>query len=561
MKLTKFTIKNFRSITDGGEINLKDQSVLVGKNNEGKTTVLLALKLAMDTLKFHGLSYKSLGSVRFKQRNNYDWYRDFPISLQNKPRAKNTLFILNFELNEDERLDFYKVIRSRINGDLCIQISFDQNNVGEILVPKRGSSSLSEKSEKIAKYIAEKIQFTYIPAVRTEQEALDVINEMVEEELAKLESDEDFKQALAVIENLQKPVLDKVANTIKDSLHKFLPNIKSVQLRISDSARRYRLRKDYVIEVDDGDQTDIKYKGDGVKSLAAIGLLKDRNRIHNGASIIAIEEPESHLHPSAMHSLKVAVEELSIVNQLVISTHNPVFVDRDELSNNILVSNNKVKSVKKIQEIRDCLGVRTSDNLEHARKVIIVEGECDSIIIKKLITERSQKLSKIMKDGDLIIKFLGGVSKLNYELKHYQDMLCSCFVIVDNDEASKSIIPKLLDSTELNNNSYSYLMAKGKKETEIENLFKIKFYSNKVDEEFGIDLKNTKFSKDNSKWSTALKSVLEAQGKVVTDSILTTLKKHITAQVSQYGVYENIYDCNHEYIDNLILQLERKFIK
>ena len=40
MKLTKFTIKNFRSITDGGQINLKDQSVLVGRNNEGKTTVL-----------------------------------------------------------------------------------------------------------------------------------------------------------------------------------------------------------------------------------------------------------------------------------------------------------------------------------------------------------------------------------------------------------------------------------------------------------------------------------------------------------------------------------------
>lgn len=561
MKLTKFTIKNFRSITDGGEINLKDQSVLVGKNNEGKTTVLLALRLAMDTLRFHGRSFKSVGSVRFKPRNDYDWYRDFPISLQNKPRAKNTLFILNFELNEDERLDFHKVIKSKINSDLCIQISFDQNNIGKILVPKRGSSSLSEKSERIAKYIAEKIQFTYIPAVRTEQEALDVINEMVEEELAKLESDEEFKKALAVIESLQKPVLDKVANTIKNSLHKFLPNIESVQLRISDSARRYRLRKDYVIEIDDGDKTDIKYKGDGVKSLAAIGLLKDRNKIHNGASIIAIEEPESHLHPSAMHSLKVAVEELSLVNQLVISTHNPVFVDRDELSNNILVSNNKVKSVKKIQEIRDCLGVRTSDNLEHARKVIIVEGECDSIILKKLIIERSPKLSKLIKDSDLIIKFLGGIGKLSYEIKHYQDMLCSCFVIVDNDEASKLIVPKLLESTELNNDSYSYLVAKGKKETEIENLFKIEIYSNKIDAEFGIDFKNTKFGKDTSKWSTALKNVLEAQGKVLSDSVLNVLKKHIATQVSQHGVYENIHDCNHEYVDNLIIQLERKFIK
>ncbi|HEX5380759.1 MAG TPA: AAA family ATPase [Acinetobacter sp.] len=561
MKLTKFTIKNYRSITDGGQINLKDQSVLVGRNNEGKTTVLLALRLAMDTLKFHGRSFKSVGSVRFRQKNDYDWYRDFPISLQNNSRAKNTLFILNFELNEEERLDFYKVIKSRINSDLCIQISFDRENIGRILVPKRGSSSLSEKSEKIAKYIAEKIQFTYIPAVRTEQEALDVINEMVEEELAKLESDEEFRNALAVIENLQKPVLNKVADTIKNSLHKFLPNIESVQLRISDSARKYRLRKDYVIEIDDGDKTDIKYKGDGVKSLAAIGLLKDRNRIHNGASIIAIEEPESHLHPSAMHSLKAAVEELSIVNQLVISTHNPVFVDRDELSNNILVSNNKVKAVKRISEIRDCLGVRVSDNLENARKIILVEGECDSIIILKLIKEKSTKLSKLVKDGDLAIKYLGGVSKLNFMLKHYREMLCSCFVVVDNDDASKLTLNPLIDSKEVSNSSYSYLVAKGKKESEIENLFKIEIYLKLIEDEFGINLNATKFTSDTSKWSISLKRALESQGKVLSDSSLNMLKKNIAIQASQTSVYENVHECNREYLDNLILQLERKFVK
>lgn len=79
MKLIKFMIKNFRSIMDGGEINLKDQFVLVGKNNEGKIIVLFVLKLVMDILKFYGLFYKSLGSVCFKQRNNYDWYRDFLI--------------------------------------------------------------------------------------------------------------------------------------------------------------------------------------------------------------------------------------------------------------------------------------------------------------------------------------------------------------------------------------------------------------------------------------------------------------------------------------------------
>jgi len=104
-------------------------------------------------------------------------------------------------------------------------------------------------------------------------------------------------------------------------------------------------------------------------------------------------------------------------------------------------------------------------------------------------------------------------------------------------------------------------MAKGKRETEIENLFKIEVYSNKIDTEFGIDFKNTRFSKDSNKWSIALKNVLEVQGKELTDAVLNMLKKHIATQVSQHGVYENIHDCNHEYVDNLIVQLERKFLK
>ncbi|WP_019384717.1 AAA family ATPase [Acinetobacter venetianus] len=55
MKLIKFDIQNFRNITNDNEINFKNYSVLVGRNNEGKTTVLMALRLAMDTLKLHSL--------------------------------------------------------------------------------------------------------------------------------------------------------------------------------------------------------------------------------------------------------------------------------------------------------------------------------------------------------------------------------------------------------------------------------------------------------------------------------------------------------------------------
>lgn len=560
MKLTKFTIKNYRSITECNEIHLKDYSVLVGRNNEGKTTVLFALKLAMDTLLSHSRNRISNRVLRLK--NGYDWNRDFPISLQNKSRIKKeTIFKLYFELSLDERTEFKKVIKSTINGDICIEITFDEANTPEILVPKRGSSSLSEKSTKVCKYIADRIQFTYIPAIRAEKEAIDAVNSMIEEELAALEERSDYKEALEVIANLQKPVLDQVSIKIERSLQNFLPNIRKVELSISESERKYRLRKDYLIEIDDGNKTDIKYKGDGVKSLAAIGLLKDRQKIHNGASVIAIEEPESHLHPSAMHELRQAILDLAKDSQVVVSTHNPIFVDREFISNNLLVSNNKVAIVKKIKEIRECLGIRTSDNLIHANKMILVEGESDKKIITKLIQERSAKLSKRIKDGDLNIFSLDSASKLSYHLKWFQDQLCSCFVILDNDQAGKESVKKQLASKELDQKSYSLIVVKGLNDSEIENLIKLEFYAEIILEKFGIDINATDFTKKKSKWSDALTEVLSNSGKSVLSKDLDDLKKSIAEKVEKENIYEQLYSHNTSFVDTLIYQLECYFIK
>lgn len=553
MKLTKFTVKNFRSITEGSEINFGNYSVLVGKNNEGKTTVLMALRLAMDTLKLHGYQLPSTRRTIFKLKNSYEWDRDFPISLQEKPRIKKvTTFKIDFELSEIEKIEFRKEIGSKINGSLCIEISFDENNLSTVLVPKRGSAALSKKSNQIAKYIASKIQFTYIPAIRTEHEAIGVINEMIEEELRKLESESKFKEALNVIEELQKPVLDKVAHTIQESLHKFLPNINNVELSILENNRRANLRKDYLIEIDDGDLTDIKFKGDGVKSLTAIGLLKDRNKIINGASIIAIEEPESHLHPSAMHELKQAIQKLAEDSQVVVSTHNPIFVDREKLANNLLVSNNKVKAVKKINDIRICLGIRTSDNLVHSSKILLVEGETDRIILIKLLQEKSIKIAKLLKDGDLNIVSTNSASKLPYNLRWYQDQICSCYVIIDNDQSAQDTIQNLLKSKEIDQRSYLHLIVPGKVESEIEDLFKIELYADIINTKFNVDIFTTKFSKNKNKWSGALKDALKSAGKTIVDDDITEVKKLISSKINDFGAYDHVAQHNVLFVDNLI---------
>ena len=85
MKLVEFSVRNYRSITDAHEIKLHDLTVLVGKNNEGKSNLLRALNVAMRIVMIHSSS----GSV---DRRLYEWDNDFPIQLQNRKQGLQSIF-------------------------------------------------------------------------------------------------------------------------------------------------------------------------------------------------------------------------------------------------------------------------------------------------------------------------------------------------------------------------------------------------------------------------------------------------------------------------------------
>lgn len=53
MKLSSFSVVNYRSITTARKIQTNNMTVLVGKNNEGKSNILRALTLAMDVMKMY----------------------------------------------------------------------------------------------------------------------------------------------------------------------------------------------------------------------------------------------------------------------------------------------------------------------------------------------------------------------------------------------------------------------------------------------------------------------------------------------------------------------------
>ena len=79
MKLVSFSVTNYRSITNAHKVELGQRTVLLGKNNEGKSNISNALNCAMNILIAHSSNREFFLSKRL-----YDWERDFPIQLQSR---------------------------------------------------------------------------------------------------------------------------------------------------------------------------------------------------------------------------------------------------------------------------------------------------------------------------------------------------------------------------------------------------------------------------------------------------------------------------------------------
>lgn len=539
MKLVSFSVENYRSITKANKIPLSDYSLLVGANNEGKSNILHALTLGMNalvewqrqvrrTVDGRVVRAPSGGLIGRSHRLDYDWEVDFPVAKQKRSAASNTTNItLEFELNASETEEFRSEIKSSLNGTIPLQFSFGPS-IFDVTVrkPGRGQATLTKKSIRIADFISRRISFEYIPAIRTAKSASMVIDQLLGRELLRLEDDPEYQKAVAKIEELQQPILDELAKTIQTTVSGFLPSVASVELKSRRDSRYRSLRRDVEIVVDDGNLTKLERKGDGVQSLVALALMrhaseqtsKDQN------TIIAIEEPESHLHPRAVHELRVVIEKLSEGNQIVLTSHSPLFVDPDCLDHTIIVRNSKAAPAKHVSEVRDVLGVRFSDNLENARMVLLVEGADDAVALRAILANRSEVIAGALSAGTISMDHLGGASGLRQKASFYQAGACLVQAFIDDDGAGRLAVKKAIDDKVLTLRDVNLCTVPHLEEAELEDLYDREIYREAFKEEFGVDPKKKPLGKQKQKWSTIMERLFAEAGKPWDDSIKSQVK-------------------------------------
>ncbi len=534
MKLVSFSVTNYRSIKAAYRLPIGQSTVLIGPNNEGKSNIFRALVAALGVLSNLSRIRIMRGRLRSAYMSNaYDWKKDFPITLQEKNPNGESIFNLEFELTDNEIDEFTAEVKSALNGTLPIQLTLGQKEPGfRVLKKGPGAAALTRKAEDIARFVARRIDINHIPAVRTASSAHQVVNEIVEKELSAVEENEAFQKALAEVAKAQAPVLDQISKSLEETLREFLPNVKKVRVTISQEDRYRALRRSCEIVVDDGTPTLLAHKGDGVQSLAALSLM--RHSSEAGASgrnlILAIEEPESHLHPSAIHQLRTVLSEIANKNQVIMTTHCPLFVNRASIKSNILVHKNKAAPAKNVKQIRDILGVRAADNLQHAELVLLVEGDEDRRALEPLLKHYSTDLDSAITQGALGFDSLMGGSNLSYKLSQVREAMCSAHCLLDNDKCGAESVKNAELNGLLTGADSTFTICAGMKESEIEDWYDEALYAPMLQHKYGVSTASPKF-KGTAKWTDRLRETFRHQGKQWSDQVEAKVKADVAELV------------------------------
>ena len=538
MRLVSFNVLKFRSIKTAHKIRVGSRTILVGPNNEGKSNLIRALATAMRVLtKIRAnpglLQSRYIPRVIF--RTLYDWERDYPVELQDAEPNGESVITLEFKLSPDEIAEFRETIKSDLDGTLPLKVSLGARDALSIKVtkPGRGAKALTAKSVQIARFVSQRLNFEHIQAVRTASAAQRIVSEMVERELEGIESEPGFEEALQAIEAIQQPVLDQLSGSIKQTLAKFLPDVREVKVRIPRENRHRALRRACEIIVDDGSATLLEHKGDGVQSLAALGIMRhaSENSALGRNLVLAIEEPESHLHPGAIHELRQVLDELSTRHQIVLTTHNPLFVDRSLLRNNVIVRDRKARPAQTVSELRDVLGVRASDNLRHAELVLLVEGSDDRLALTSLLSHYSTKVRDSLESTTLALEALEGATNLSYKASLIRQALCVVHAFLDDDAAGRQGFERARVQGVIADGEVNWSLCAGMAEAEVEDLYDPAIYRDMLQSVYRVSLDAPEF-RSVKKWTERASSTFRRQGKRWDDRIKADVKAKIAALIA-----------------------------
>lgn len=491
MIITNVAISNYRGIAKPQTIPLDKLSSFVGKNDAGKSIVLNAIATFLNP-KDNPITITDFNKTEDKIEiicnfSSEQLRNTIEIKVRSKIKKADGLDDFLDDLLFDSQLIVKKVASSPKKGFDSEQIQildyeeadfqFLYGNSDEALngllekynitIPVEGRGRNS-KLEKI-KYIKDFCESSgFGKSLRYIDDEFKICSLLPDVELFRadygLEADTRFKSSsvseideyleaesadgnkLALIASEIAEEMKKEANSVKGYMSEYVSNLKEVEIKPIISW------KDAIKSVDvsfqfDGDSQPIlmSHKGTGYRRLFMVARFRYLAEKKKGMNVIyLIEEPETFLHPSAQNDLLSAFRELSDGNQVLITTHSPVFAGATNVESVILCKkengsiyeNYNVNGKDQfLSSIISELGIKPSYNLRDTHeKIVFVESHNDAkfydIICRNLIGKPL--------DGDntiLVLPFGGGEDIDSFlNIDYFDNSGRELFLIIDSDK-------------------------------------------------------------------------------------------------------------------------------
>jgi len=337
-------IRNFRSIKNV-DLDLTDTTVLIGPNNAGKTAILEALRIALT--RRWGL--RGTGFTEYDchlEGEDSDPKTAPPISIEVELAERHSN-----QWSEDLHADLVDIIQvdpSTARGIIILRVSCAWDAAENAFIPKWEflNSERKPMSGKGARVVNTHRFFEYIPVFY-----LDALRDADDEFSSRSQFWGRLLRSVTIpdgLSNRVQQVLDRVnrrllnADPKLDKISETLSGIGkiakedvpgSVAIRMAPLKTWDLLSRAQVIvrTTDDRPWLPVGRHGRGVQSLSVIFLFHAfvsellAGLFHNDSeAFLALEEPETHLHPQAARTLWRHVRDLP--GQKIVTTHSPFFV-------------------------------------------------------------------------------------------------------------------------------------------------------------------------------------------------------------------------------------------
>ena len=201
-------------------------------------------------------------------------------------------------------------------------------------------------------------------------------------------------------------------------------------------------------------------------------------------TILLLDEPGLHLHPTAQQELIAFFEKLSETNQLAYTTHSPFLIDgehlhrirpvrEDDTGHSRITAETWPEDRETIFPLQAAAGYAMIGGLFQHRKNVLVEGITDFYYLQ-VLSQQCAKSGRPSLPDDIYIVFCGGTKNVGWIASLFLSEKVRPLVLLDGDEAGRARRNALMKELYADHNSRILMLGdvlnQPGKEVEIEDI-------------------------------------------------------------------------------------------